>query len=151
MRVTSPPFDGVTVLFEDSAKLESVFGRWPSFHDAEVLRAVLDRSGAAGPAFEVTIHVFEMTNDVDADGFYVQRNHTEVTLRFDDIKDLKLEAFNRQNVLAGLAVSRFDRDGRARLRVAMPSSFGMEAGFECARATVVHVRPMARESSGELR
>ena len=90
-----------------------------------------------------------MTNEMDADGFYVQCNHTEVTLRFDDIKDLKLEAFNRQNVLAGLTVSRFDRDGRARLRVAMPSSFGMAASFECARATVVRVRPMDRESVGK--
>lgn len=145
MLVTSPPFDEVSEPFEDSAKLEGVFGRWPPFHDAAVLRAVLDRSGTSGPAFEVTIHVFEMTNEVDVDGFYVQRSHTEVTLRFDDIKELKLEAFNRQNVLAGLTVSRFDRDGRARLRVAMPSSFGMDASFECARATVVHVRPMARE------
>jgi immunity protein 50 of polymorphic toxin system len=73
---------GNTVSFENSALLESIFGRWPSFHDAEVLRVVLDRSGDEGPTLEAAIHVFEMTPDVDPKGYYVLKNHTEVTSAF---------------------------------------------------------------------
>lgn len=132
---------GETVVsFDDSAKLEAIFGCWPAFHDAEVLRVILDRSGPAGPTLDMVIHVFEMTKDVDANGFFMLRNHTEVTLRFDGVGELKLEAFNRQNVLAGLVISRLGQPGGVRFRVSMPSSYGMEAEFECARASVVDVR-----------
>ena len=65
------------VTFENSSALESIFGRWPSFHDAEMLRVVLDRSGDEGPTLEAVIRVFEMTSDVDPKGYYVLKNHTE--------------------------------------------------------------------------
>lgn len=129
--------------FEDSATLEAVFGGWPSFHDAEVLRIHLDRFGPGGPTLDVVIHVFEMTNEVDAKGFYVLKNHTEVTLRFVGISGLKLEGFNHQNVLWDLEVLQIAApasDGQ-RLQVSMPSSYGMDAEFECDRAIVADVRP----------
>lgn len=127
--------------FNESAKLEVIFGGWPSFHDAEVMRVSLDRSGQAGPRLDMVIHLFEMTNAVDAKGFFVSRHHTEVTLRFDGIAELKLRDFNRQNVLAGLEIAQVDQPGSARFRVSMPSSYGMEAEFECERASVADVRP----------
>jgi hypothetical protein len=129
------------VSFDESAKLEVIFGAWPSFHDAEVMRVSLDRSGPAGPSLDVVIHLFEMTNEVDAKGFFVRRHHTEVTLRFDGIVELNLREFNRQNVLAGLEIAQVGQSGIARFRVSMPSSYGMEAEFECARASVADVRP----------
>lgn len=51
---------------ENAAALEAIFGRWPSFHDAEVLRVALDRSGDDGPTLELVVHVFVMTGEVDA-------------------------------------------------------------------------------------
>jgi hypothetical protein len=131
------------VSFENSALLELIFGRWPSFHDAEVLRVVLDRSGDEGPTLEVTIHVFDMTSDVDPQGFCVLKNHTEVTLRFTLVGLKRLQWFNHQNVLSSLEISEIDPkecDGR-RLRVEMPSSYGLEAEFDCKRAIVASVRP----------
>jgi hypothetical protein len=129
------------VLFDDSGKLEAIFGRWPTFHDAEVLRVRLDRSGPSGPTLDVVIHVFEMTDDVDPTGCYVRQHHTEVTLRFDGIDELKLEAFNTQNVLAGLEISEIEQPGGSRFRVSMASLYGMAAEFECVRATVADVQP----------
>jgi hypothetical protein len=131
------------MLVENAALLESIFGRWPSFHDAEVLRVVLDRSGDDGPTLEATIHVFEMTSDVDAKGFYVLKNHTEVTLRFTSVGLKRLQWFNHQNVLSSFEISEIDstqHDGR-RLHVEMPSSYGLEADFACKRAIVASVRP----------
>jgi hypothetical protein len=131
------------VHFEDAATLEAIFGRWPSFHDAEVLRINLDRAGSEGPTLEVVIYIFEMTKEVDAKGFYVLRHHTEVTLRFDGVSGLRLEAFNRQNVLSSLEIQRIARPGSdgQHFRVSMPSSYGLEADFECGRAIVAEVRP----------
>jgi len=128
--------------WEHSSNLESVFGRWPSFHDAEVLRLSLDRSGEEGPTLDVVVHVFEMTTAIDAKGFYVLKNHTEVTLRFTHVVVSRLQWFNHQNVLSSLEVEELDpaaHEGR-RFRVEMPSSYGLEAEFECRRAIVLNVQ-----------
>ena len=128
--------------FENSEALVSVFGYWPSFHDAEVIRIVLDRSGDGGPTLEAVIHVFEMTNEVDSRGYFVLRHHTEVTLRFTEVAIARLQWFNHQNVLWSLEVSGLDADeGGKRLHIEMPSSYGMEAEFDCKRAIVANVRP----------
>ncbi len=130
-------------LIEHSDKLTRIFGRWPSFHDAEVLRLVLDRTGSEGPTLEVQIHVFAATSEVDSTGHYMLKDHTLVTLRFTEVAIEKLQWFNRQNVLFELSISEVApvaHDGR-RLRVEMPSSYGLEATFECQRAIVSDVRP----------
>lgn len=79
---------------------------------------------------------------IDAEGFFVRRHHTQVTLRFDAIRKLELEAFNGQNVLTGLETSRLGQDEAGGLHVAMPSSYGMEAELKWAKATVVDVQPI---------
>jgi hypothetical protein len=84
-----------------------------------------------------------MTAEVDAKGFYVLKNHTEVTLRFTHVMLSRLQWFNRQNVLWSLEVEELDptaHEGR-RFRVEMPSSYGLEAAFECRRAIVLNVQP----------
>jgi len=123
--------------------LTSVFGRWPSFHDAEVIRVSLDRTGSEGPILDAVIHVFEMTSDVDPKGYYILKHHTEVSLRFTEVVLSRCQWFNHQNVLSSLEVDEIDpsgNDGR-RFRVAMPSSYGLEAEFDCKRAIVSRVRP----------
>jgi hypothetical protein len=55
----------------------------------------------------------------------------------------RFEWFNHQNVLSSLEVEEIpasEHDGR-RLRVDLPSSFGLEATFECERAIVSSVKP----------
>ncbi len=128
---------------ENAGSLEVVFGRCPSFHDAEVLRVVLDRSGDDGPTLEAAIHVFEMTSEVDSRGYYVLRHHTEVVFRFTGVVLSRLQWFNHQNVLSSLEISELDprdHEGRA-FRVEMPSSYGLEAEFDCKRVVVASVRP----------
>jgi hypothetical protein len=131
--------------FEHSEKLTSIFGEWPSFHDAEVLRFALDRSGAEGPTLEAEVHLFAVTSDVDATGHHILKNHTRVTLRFTEVAVCDLEGFNHQNVLFSLTTSNLDpatNEGR-RLQVELSASYGLSATFQCKRAIVseakVHV------------
>src|SRR6266550_5444997 len=97
-------------LIEHSDKLTGIFGRWPSFHDAEVLRLALDRTGPEGPTLDVQIHVFAATSEVDSTGHYVLKNHTLVTLRFTEVAVENLQWFNKQNVLFELAIVDIDPD-----------------------------------------
>ena len=45
------------------------FGYAPCFHDAEVLCVTLDREDYA--SCSIRVHGFEMTNEVDTNGFFV--------------------------------------------------------------------------------
>lgn len=89
-------------------KLTEIFGRFPSFHDAEVLKILLDRKGGGfyKPTLETSIHVSRMTNVVDEKGRYKLENHCLVDFKFSEITELKLKGFNHQNVINEFVVER---------------------------------------------
>lgn len=125
--------------------LTSIFGRWPSFHDAEILSLLLERSGEDGPSLTATIHLWQMTSAVDDRGYYVLENHTLATLRFGGILLESLSGFNHQNVLSELEISAIDpslqeNEGR-RCEVGMPTVHGCEAWLKCRSVTVVSAVP----------
>jgi hypothetical protein len=124
------------ITIENEHLLTSRFGRWPSFHDAEIVRARFERQGADSPFLECEIHVFEMTNDVDRTGHYVLKHHTLVTIRFCDIGLECFKWWNHQNVLAGLKITPTEPSGPNErgdwpIQVEMPSSYGCEAQLVC--------------------
>jgi Immunity protein 50 len=127
--------------------LIKIFGGWPSFHDAEVLRVELDRDGQQLLA---VIYLFRMTDKVDSSGYYVLENKVLATLRFLGVVDLTLKWFNQQNVLWNLEII----DVRERqlehisFEVSFPSSFGLEADFKCESIEVVSVEPYANGTQG---
>jgi len=126
-----------------SEKLTKIFGKWPSFHDAEVHEVFLSRDDAetgakrASTSLIAKIHVREMTSDVDTRGYYVLRNHTLVSLCFFGIGELELQGFNHQNVLLDLEIEpTLDSHGVAKtFRVEFRPSFGLGARFECVTAS----------------
>ena len=127
---------------EHAEKLTHIFGEWPSFHDAEVIRLTLDRSGSDGPTLETDIHVFAMSPEVDSKGHYVRKNHTLVTLRFTEVVTEEFTGFNEQNALFDLRISEVDpatHDGRG-LRVEISSSYGLAGTFVCKQAIVSEVK-----------
>jgi Immunity protein 50 len=128
---------------DNAAALTDVFGRWPSFHDAEIHALRLDRGANEPPSLEADVHVFEMTPEVTPDGFYVLKNHTLVTLRFAGIDQLELEGFNQQNVLADLVLRDISLRQLAVLKweVEFDSSFGVGARFLCERISVLSALP----------
>jgi hypothetical protein len=126
-------------------QLVAVFGYWPSFHDAEVLWLQLDRRpfGDGQPTMETLIHAFEMTNEVGTDGCYVLRHHVLVQLRFHDVVELRLDGFNHQNAIMGLALEDLrDRQWEhIHFGVRFDSAFGVDASFQCHSVEVVSVTP----------
>lgn len=130
-------------LVEHAERLTAIFGRWPSFHDAEVDRIVFDRSGPDGPTLEARIHVFRMTSAVDPAGYYVLANHTWVTFRFFDVLLNQFADFNHQNVLDDVEITPASpdaSDGRA-IDVWFSSIYGVGAAFTCKRCEIVTAQP----------
>ena len=125
-------------------KLIDIFGCWPSFHDAEVIEFHLWRgdvkSGAwddndVFPIITAKIHVFiEQTGS----------QHTMVTLRFEDVDEVRMEGFNHQNAILGISIvvegrGNFPNGGDLPpyLVVRFEQAFGMSASFRCLRIEVV--------------
>jgi hypothetical protein len=131
-----------------AAQLVAVFGYWPSFHDAEVSWVRLDRRpfGDGQPALETLVHVFEITNEVGADGYYVLRHHVLVHLRFRDLAELRLDGFNHQNSLMGLTITdiRDRQTERVLWEVRIDPAYGVGAKFQCHSIEVVSVVPCSK-------
>lgn len=94
---------------EGSSKLIDIFGYWPSFHDAEVLDLSLTRGEVKPekglyifPILTVTIHLWELTREVNERGFLKCIKHTLAVLRFRNVDNLALANFNHQNAIFGL-------------------------------------------------
>ena len=92
-------------------KLTSIFGYWPSFHDAEVIDVQLwrgqvnaDANADIFPVLTVKIHVWELTREVDSRGHLVRRHHTLTTLRFHDVIEFRMDGFDQQNAIFGLSI-----------------------------------------------
>jgi len=54
---------------ENSEAITSLFGYWPSFHDAEVIQISISRFSEHGgaPSLSADVHVFEMTRQLNSD------------------------------------------------------------------------------------
>ena len=144
-----PPIES---LIKGSEKLLAVFGRWPSFHDAEVIEIQLSRVRAGsrsnryeGPLLLARVHTWDITNDVDSTGHYVLKNHTLVTLRFSDVRELKLEGFNHQNAIFGLTIQPKETTNPtdSKFHIEVDPSFGVDATFDCASVEILDAVPLS--------
>jgi hypothetical protein len=88
-------------LFANSAVLLDPMGYWPSFHDATVKEVRRE-----GDACWVSVHVFEMADDVDSKGNLVLTKHHLVTLRMSGIAECTVPANYRSDCLFGLEAER---------------------------------------------
>src|SRR3712207_6464669 len=84
------------MLIENSEAVVSVFGYWPAFHDANVLSLVVSETSAS---LALTLHVWEMTNDVDEQGYFILRKHHLVSLKFEAVSQLQIRDFAIPNIL----------------------------------------------------
>jgi hypothetical protein len=93
-------------LAEGSNKLVSVFGAWPTFRDASIVYARVDRSGPT-----VTI-AFELTEWTD--------NHPDekvnVTIRWSEVTDFSLSGIDPNPAIAGLGITATDTTVKTTLR-----------------------------------
>ena len=130
---------------ENTELLESIFGCWPSFHDAEIRSIVITRDCDSGPQMDILIHHWQMTSEVDSKGYYILKNHTLTTMRFSNISDLLLADFNGQNVLGDIEISQTTGpDSESMFSVSLPTSYGCEASFKCRRIRIISAIPFTK-------
>jgi hypothetical protein len=84
---------------QNAELLTDIFGKFPSFHDAEVVQIILNRkvNNKFCPTLEALINIEQ----------YNLGNSFLVNLKFTNIFGLKLENFNHQNVLGDLTIETF--------------------------------------------
>jgi hypothetical protein len=118
------------------------FGRWPSFHDANAVAYEMD-SGTG--SIRLTLHTWLMTNEVDANGYFVLRNHALVSFRFHDLHDVQMDAFGAGNILYGLAIS--PCSDPALFHVELESVMDMSGSFSARSGEVVSVIPCTSDGT----
>lgn len=131
------------------------FGQWPSFHDGEVHRIVLDRtarspSGSYIPSVEIHLRGWIMRPEVTDKGFYKLHNDSVVQFLFEDIFDFELEGFNRQNVLSSLNLSLIEdpKGGAQALHVELEHCYLFSGEFSARKAKILGVAPYVAPSDG---
>jgi hypothetical protein len=138
---------------EGYEQVTSRFGQWPSFHDGEVLRIVLDRtsrtvSGSYIPTIEVHIRGWVMTRDASEAGLYKLENESVVSFLFEDVFDLDLEGFNHQNVLSSLnlTLNSDSKDNGRILHIELEHCYVFSAEFSARKAKILNVVPYVKAS-----
>jgi hypothetical protein len=140
---------------DDHGKVLAHFGRWPSFHDGEVHRLVLDRTqrGPDGhfiPAVEIHLRGWIMTPQVTDAGFYKLEHDSVVHFRFEEVSDLELDGLNHQNVLSCLALELLydSQTQSAGLQVELEHCYGLSGSFRAKRARVLSITPLSGAVDG---
>ena len=130
-------------LVKNAELLVNHFGKWPSFHDSEVLEAKFRRKGTSGPSLTLKIFVFETTKEVGPNRCLVRRKKSTVELRFDGIELLSFEDFGVQNVLWDLLLSKTEPGAKSenRILVELPTSYGLSGSLTCETCTAVGLEP----------
>ncbi|MCA3133854.1 MAG: hypothetical protein ING70_16560 [Rhodocyclaceae bacterium] len=127
----------------------AVFGRWPSFHDGEVHRLLLDSTrtderGSRYPSIELALRGWNLTSQVSDEGFYKMECDSVVNLLFEHVYDLELDGLNHQNVLSELELSEVqdpEKPDNRHLAIELVHCYGLSGAFKAASARVVSISP----------
>ncbi|HSK72978.1 MAG TPA: Imm50 family immunity protein [Pyrinomonadaceae bacterium] len=142
---------------QNTELLMDIFGKFPNFHDAEVVKTALKRkeNDEYCPILETSVLIKH----------YGLGDSFLVNFKFKSIFGLKLENFNRQNVLGSLEIQEFDDEyfeslkSDKRLRgvttrqeveglnfyVRFNYCFGIEAEFLCESIVIESVKLLSPE------
>jgi hypothetical protein len=129
------------------------FGDWPSFHDGEVHRLLLDSTrlgpdGSRYPSIELDLRGWIMTDEVTEQGFYRCEHDSVVSFLFERVSGVELDGLNHQNVLSCLNLELLlPENGRSQLKVELEHCFGLSGSFVAASAKIVRVVPYAEASA----
>ena len=117
------------------------FGRWPSFHDYEVVSMYLERSwdGEAWPTLTIEFFCFNFAVGTEDPN----RQDCLVTIRFGGLLNVKFDGFNHQNAINGLIMTDTwsENLNRQMFDIQIVQGFGLGAHFECEEIEVLSVVP----------
>jgi hypothetical protein len=100
------------------------FGFVPSFHDA-----VVERLEIADHSATLALKAHRMTNEVDADGYFVLDRHVVVTLHFAEVSVIALNG-NAAAIIFELRIRRLGADGKGWPTCPGPDAGDIEVSFE---------------------
>jgi hypothetical protein len=88
-----------------------------------------------------------MTSALDPNGYLILTKHTLVTIKFSDIDNFKMEAFNHQNAIFALNIDHHTRDDAPSpyFAVDFDPSVGIDATFTCLRIEITEAIPYDRQ------
>jgi hypothetical protein len=130
---------------KNSGLLVNTIGRFPTFHDSEVLQISLDRGERGSPSrpnLLAKIHVLKLVSKDDGEGNRLWSKHL-VALRFSGIDHINLQDFNCQNVLFDLLIEEIPapESSATRYEVVFESCYGVGIEFTCSEIAVESVGP----------
>ena len=129
-------------LITGTEKLIRIFGKWPSFHDSEVVSINLVRDEGrefTGPVATIVMHIFNIDVPID----HPERRNSLVTMVFFQVGALKLSGFSHQNAISKLVVteSYSDQYKQNMLDVSLCPGTGFDCTFRCSRVEISAVEP----------
>ena len=123
----------------NSEALLSAFGFWPSFHDAEVHSAILDRGNAQEPpSITLVVYAFSCDREVDENGFFRIATSVLVTLKCSDVRESELVDLGHQNVISSMA---FESTAEGMVRVTLGPCYGLSGSILCSQVRIESVVP----------
>jgi Phosphoenolpyruvate synthase/pyruvate phosphate dikinase len=135
MSSTDTPPTGVV----NSEALLSAFGFWPSFHDAEVHSAFLDRGTALEPpSITLVVYAFACDRELDENGFFRITTSVLVTLKCADVRESELFELGHQNVLCCMG---FESTAEGLVRVTLEPCYGLWGSILCSEVGIESVTP----------
>jgi hypothetical protein len=93
------------------------FGYWPDFHDAEVTRLRLE----TGAPSSLLVRTWEMTNQVDAKGFYELRKHVVAEFVIEEISAIDLQDLWDHSILLSLGIEKTETG----FRLSFSAAYGL--------------------------
>ncbi|ARM91980.1 hypothetical protein RHEC894_PD00476 (plasmid) [Rhizobium sp. CIAT894] len=109
------------------------FGRVPRFHDAKLLEIAFSNSGAG----LLRIHAWNMTDEVDAAGYFVLDKHAIVTLTLEGVSAINCTDFDMApGIIFDLEITKVDEH----FRVEWDASYGV-TGLVTARHIRINLEP----------
>ncbi len=162
LRLPAPVNQGVRLysmeayeFIDGHERIVAHFGFWPSFHDAEVFKLVLERSNVKpktqiDPVLDLHLRGWVLTSEIAPAGHYTQQGDALFHFRFEGVRDLQIEGFNGQNVLTALNLELAtspDKPGKNVLKVELEHCFEFEASFTAERARLISITPYANQVS----
>jgi hypothetical protein len=96
------------------------FGKWPSFHDAEIMTLHIDRERKPS---SMRIRVFTLSDRTDSSGRFIRERDALVVFEFTGIRSMRIEGEDAdiQNVISSLLIEQLD-DG---YRLLLGPCYGM--------------------------
>lgn len=103
-------------------ELYDLFGYWPAFHDAEVLKL----SVCTDKPSSLVVHTWEMTNKINTQGYYELTKHVVVEFCLEGIVNVNLADLWDHSILLDLGVDKTENG----FRMSFSAAYGLSGTIE---------------------